>query len=278
MTNPRYVERNGHRTWLKWHRGRRRASDPAFTGKRLIEAMRLGASVEVDLVVHADHGCAILHDLQLDRETTGSGLVVRARASELRQLYLRGADGRPIPDRVMLLEDLCALLADDLPHPDGLLQLDFKQDAAALDPQTIAGFAASIGPLAPHMIVSGGDAEAVELLAAATPGLRRGYDPCYGASLAKLRSSGDFGRFTADALATAPRADFIYLSYEIVLEADQAGFDMIAACQAEGHRVDAWTISAVNPTTLSQVNRLLALKVDQITTDDPEGLAMALTI
>lgn len=40
--------------------------------------------------------------------------------------------------------------------------------------------------------------------------------------------------------------------------------------------MDAWTIREVTPSSLSQVNRLLALKVDQITTDDPEGLLAAL--
>lgn len=277
MADPLYVERDGHRTWLKWHRGRRKASDPVFTGKRIVEAMRLGASVEVDLVVHADHGMAVLHDLTLERETTGTGAIAEARAADLRQLHLRNEAGAPIADTVLLLEDLCALLARQQPHPDALLQLDFKQDAAALDPRTIANFAASIGGLAPHMIVSCGDALAVEQLATATPALRRGYDPCYGASLERLQASGDFARFTADALAIAPEADLIYLHYEIVLEADRSGFDIIAAFQAAGHRVDAWTIRAVTPITVSQVNRLLALKVDQITTDDPEGLAMALT-
>jgi glycerophosphoryl diester phosphodiesterase len=276
MADPLYIERNGHRTWLKWHRGRRKASDPVFTGTRIIEAMQLGASVEVDLVLHADHGCAILHDLLLERETTGTGPVAMARADDLRQLHLRGEDGQPIADKVMLLEDLCILLAQQQPHPDALLQLDFKQDSAALDAPTIASFANSIGALAPHMIVSCGDAEAVERLATATPGLRRGYDPCYGASLERLKASGDFARFAADALATAPQADLIYLHYEIVLEADRNGYDIIAAFQAAGHRVDAWTIRSVTPTTVSQVERLLALNVDQITTDDPEGLTMAL--
>jgi len=277
MANPLFVERNGHRTWLKWHRGRRKISDPAFTGKRIIEAMRLGASVEVDLVVHADHGLAVLHDLTLERETTGTGAVAETRAADLRSLHLRNEAGEPIADTVLLLEDLCALLAKEQPHADALLQLDFKQDAAALDAQTIANFAAGIGALGSHMIVSGGDAAAVEQLASATPGLRRGYDPCYGASLERLQASGDYAQFTADALATAPEADLIYLHYEIVLEADRSGFDIIAACQAAGHRVDAWTIRTVTPLTVSQVNHLLALKVDQITTDDPEGLAMALS-
>jgi hypothetical protein len=37
--------------------------------------------------------------------------------------------------------------------------------------------------------------------------------------------------------------------------------------------VDAWTINSVTPQSTDAVERLLRLKVDQITTDDPEGLA-----
>ena len=276
MTAPLFIDRNGHRSWIKWHRGRRNAADPVFTGKRILEAMHLGASVEVDLVVHADHGLAVLHDLTLDRETTGHGPVGAAQAETLRKLHLRDNAGQPIADNVLLLEDLCALLTREKPHPDALLQLDFKEDAAALDDRTVANFATSIAALGPHMIVSGGDAAAVARLADAVPGMRRGYDPCYGPSLAQLQADGDFVRFTNEALAVAPGADLIYLHHEIVLEADSAGYDMIAAIHAAGHRVDAWTIRQVTPASLSQVERLLALKVDQITTDDPEGLTMAL--
>ena len=57
------VTRDGHRTFLKWHRARRRAADPVFTGRRILEGMALGASVEVDLVLHADDGFAVLHNL-----------------------------------------------------------------------------------------------------------------------------------------------------------------------------------------------------------------------
>ena len=69
----------------------------------------------------------------------------------------------------------------------------------------------------------------------------------------------------------------IYLAHEIVAAADLAGFDMIGACHAEGKRVDAWTIQHVTPCSLARCERLIALGVDQITTDDPEGLATALS-
>ncbi|MCS6758674.1 MAG: hypothetical protein MO852_06290 [Candidatus Devosia euplotis] len=117
MHDPIYIERYGHRTWLKWHRGRRRATDPVFTGRRILEAMTLGTSVEIDLVIHADHGCAILHNLTLDDETTGTGRVIDTHAADLRALQLRDNAGQPIADRIMLLDDLAALLAQHRPTP-----------------------------------------------------------------------------------------------------------------------------------------------------------------
>ena len=68
----------------------------------------------------------------------------------------------------------------------------------------------------------------------------------------------------------------IYLAYPIVLSAADAGFDMVGAFQRAGRRVDAYTIKTADATTRPTVERLLDLRVDQITTDDPEGLAALL--
>ncbi len=275
MSDPLHIDRDGHRTYIKWHRGRRRPSDPVFTGARIVEAMRLGASVEVDLVIHADHGCAVLHDLTLERETTGAGRVRDTGAAALRQLHLRDNDGQPVSDRVLLLEDLCDLLAREDVHPDALLQLDFKENLAALLPQIAANFAKSVAPIVGSLILSGGDFDAIATLARSAPGLVTGYDPCYGESLARLQSSGDYRGFIEQALATAPDAGMIYLAYDIILAAEEAGIDIVAPVHAAGRRVDAWTINRITPQTIGRIERLLRLKVDQITTDDPEGLAKA---
>jgi len=276
MVDPLYIDRDGHRTWLKWHRARRKATDPVFTTTRILEGMRLGASVEVDLVIHADHGCAVLHNFELEKETTGRGLVRGTSAEVLRGLYLRDNGGAVLPDKVLLLEDLCALLVEQPAQQGALLQLDFKEDLAALDDRTIANFANSVGPVADAFILSGGDIGAIRTLSSAVPALKTGYDPCYGDSLARLQASGDFASFIGEALTAAPQADMIYLAYEIVLSAQDAGFDIVGPIHAVGKRVDAWTIRQVTPASLEQVERLLALKVDQITTDDPEGLHAAL--
>jgi len=273
---PISVTRNGHRTFFKWHRGRRKLSDPVFTGRRIIEGMQAGASVEVDLVVHADNGMAVLHNLSLEGETTGTGLVRGTRAAVLRDLNLRGNDGQPIADKVMLLEDLAALLARDGAHPDGLLQLDYKEDARALSPEVVRNFAKALAPVAGHFIVSSGDAESVRMLTGAVPGIHIGYDPCHEGAIERLMATRDFAGFVAGAVADSPKSELDYIAWELVLEADKDGFDLIGAFHAHGRRIDAYTIRQIDAQTLPIIERLLALKVDQITTDDPEGMAAAL--
>jgi glycerophosphoryl diester phosphodiesterase len=277
MSDPVGVTRNGHHTFFKWHRARRHASDPAFTARRVLEGMALGASVEVDLVRHAGNGFAVLHDHEsIARETTGQGAAIDRTPEELRALHLRGNDWLPVPDRVMLLEDLCELLRRTPPHPGALLQLDYKENQRPLDAATVAAFSASVRPVAASMILSSGEAQSVRLLTAATPGLHVGYDPCHGDSIARLHQTHDFAGFVADAIAASPDAEMIYLAWTVVLHADRAGFDVIAAFQRAGRRIDAYTIKAADAETRPVIERLLDLRVDQITTDDPEGLAALL--
>ena len=272
MSDPIFITRNGHRTWLKWHRGRRKASDPVFTGARILEAMRLGASVEVDLVVTGDKGMAVLHDLKLDRETTGTGPVAAATDATIRQLHLRGNDGAPIPDKVMLLDDLCGLMGKGKVHPDALLQLDYKEDETALDAAAIAKFAAATRPVAGNIIISSGSAAALRLLTSAVPGMRSGYDASDEERFKDALANGTLRAFVDDAVAALDGTDLIYLYWEIVTRSADAGFDIVEAFHRHGKRIDAWTIREASAAMKPHVERLLALKVDQITTDDPEGL------
>lgn len=278
MSDPISITRNGHVTWFKWHRARRRLADPVFTGKRVLEAMAMGASIEVDLVVTGDKGFAVLHDETLDRETTGQGPVAHTSDDVIRLLRLRDNSGTPITEPVMLLDDLCTLMASRKVHPDALLQLDYKPDDTVLDGRAIANFRRATLPVAKNIIVSSGSAAAVKLLTDAVPGMKIGYDPCYGESLAALQRTGDGAAFVAAALEASPDAEMIYLAWQIVIEADKAGYDMIGAFHAANRRVDCWTIKDSGPESVATVERLLALKVDQITTDDPEGLVAALGV
>lgn len=272
MSDPIFITRNGHRTWLKWHRGRRKASDPVFTGARILEAMRLGASVEVDLVVTGDKGMAVLHDIKLDRETTGSGPVAAATDATIRQLHLRGNDGAPIADKVMLLDDLCALMGEGKVHPDALLQLDYKEDETVLNARAIEKFARATKPVAGNIIISSGSAAALKLLTAAVPGMCSGYDASDEGRFKDALANGRLQAFVDDAVTALDGTDLIYLYWEIVTRSADAGFDIVEAFHRHGKRIDAWTIREASAAMKPHVERLLALKVDQITTDDPEGL------
>jgi glycerophosphoryl diester phosphodiesterase len=270
---PISVTRNGHRTFFKWHRARRTVTDPVFTGRRIIEGMQAGASVEVDLVVTADHNFAVLHNFSLEEETTGTGLVRETPSAVLRDLHLRDNDGRPIGDRVMLLDDLCALMASAGVHRDALLQLDFKEDDTALEQASLATFKRATAPFARNIIVSSGNARAVEMLTGEVPGMLAGFDPSDEAVFSAALADGALDGFVQDAVAASPRAEIIYLAWQIVTLSADAGYDIVAAFHRHGRRIDAWTVKAANADTVPVVERLLALKVDQITTDDPEGMA-----
>lgn len=276
MADPVSITRDGHRTFFKWHRGRRFGSDPVFTGRRILEGMALGASVEVDLVVTADKGFAVLHDMTLDRETTGSGAVATTSDAMIRRMRLRGNDGAPIDEPVMLLDDLCALMAKGTVHPDALLQLDCKEDETVLDARAVENFARAVRPVARNIIVSSGSAAAIRMLEAAVPGMQTGFDPSDEERFKAALAVGNPQGFVDDAIAALPDGDMVYLYWEMVTTAADAGFDLVDAFHKYGKRIDAWTIRTVDVASLTAVDRLLSLKVDQITTDDPEGLAAAL--
>jgi glycerophosphoryl diester phosphodiesterase len=259
-----------HVTRLKWHRLQRSRDDLPFTPQRLLEGLAAGASMEVDLRLHADHSFVCLHDETLDRETSGTGAVARASLEQLRRLRLRGAE-TATGEGLILLEDL-AELARGMSAPDALIQLDLKEADAALDRQTVENFRRTLACVADRCILSGCDWRAVTRLATAVPAMRRGFDPCADDTLEHLRDGLDCLDFAETALATAPEAEMIYLDYRIVLAADAMGIDLVAPFRAAGKAVDAWTLNTDHPDARRSLQRLLALKVDQITTDEPEAL------
>ncbi len=260
-----------HRVRLKWHRMKRRVGDIPFTPEILAEAMALGASSEVDLRVHGEGGFAVLHDDTLDRETSGQGPVAAASVAALRALSMRAPDGTITGERVLLLDDLAALAANEA-APDALVQLDLKEDAAAITPLIVARFADVMAGVAERFILSGGDWTAVSRLASAVPGLAAGFDPCDEATLGRLVTTEDFEAFVEGALAAAPRASTIYLAYPIVLKAAALGYDIVGAFHDADRLIDAYTLNTAHPNAGATLRQLVALEVDQITTDEPIAL------
>jgi glycerophosphoryl diester phosphodiesterase len=258
----------GHTIRLKWHRLRRELGDPVFTLRRLEEGLALGASLEIDLRLHAGGGFVVLHDDTLERETTGSGKVADATAAELKSLRIRWRDGQPTGSPLLLLEDIAPLIRRH-PSTQALLQLDLKEEISRLSDGVVGSFTDGLAGLGPHLTVSGEDWAAVKRLAEGVRGMGTGYDPCELAEARRLETRADVTRLVDVTGRIAPEADTIYLDYRLILAAERLGHDVVAAFHSRGQKIDAWTLNTDQPDATRFLQRLVDLRVDQITTDEP---------
>jgi glycerophosphoryl diester phosphodiesterase len=275
MAEPIRIHHAGRSAVLKWHRARRRADDPAFTAARILQGLRAGASVEIDINPLACGDFAVIHDATLDRETTGTGFVAAMTGAAFARLHRRTEDGAPTDEPALTLSALARALGRAA-DPRALLQLDLKCGDADLTPAHAERLAAILAPMQGEIILSGGDAAAVLRLAAAVPRLLQGFDPCHDDSVVNLARTGDLDGFVAAALAAAPDAAMIYLDLRLPLLAAGRGADLIAPFHRAGKRVDCYTLPATTPEIAAIARQLVSLGADQITTDDPEGLARAI--
>jgi len=263
------ITHKGHFTRLKWHRLRRSFRDPLFSARVMAEGFRLGASTELDLRVRADSGFVVLHDEALEGETNGHGLIREASADDIRNLRFREGGHSPI-----LGEDLASML--ETAHPDALLQFDMKDTLAVIGQRGLDHLAGYFAGAGSSVIVSGADLDLILAVKQRLPGVRRGIDPTD--KLADIQKAEGWSavekELSAD-LRGATEPDTIYLHWPMLLDAAKAGLDMIDLCHDAGKLVDAWTFNLKHPDAgfdtaeAHDFSALMALKPDQITTDEP---------
>ncbi|MCJ9750064.1 glycerophosphodiester phosphodiesterase [Neorhizobium sp. BETTINA12A] len=263
------IAHQGHFTRLKWHRLRRSFKDPLFSARVMVEGFRLGASTELDLRVRADGGFVVLHDEELDGETTGHGLIRDALPETIRGLSLLQGGHPPI-----LSEDLATML--ETAHPDALLQFDMKDGLEAIGARGMDHLADHFGNDGSSIIVSGADLDLVVAIKQRLPGLKRGIDPT--GKLMEIYHHQGLKAVETDLradIAGPTEPDTIYLHWPLVLQAAKDGLDLIGLCHDAGRLVDAWTFNLKNPdagfdeTEARSFSALMELKPDQITTDEP---------
>jgi glycerophosphoryl diester phosphodiesterase len=269
------IEFEGHSPLLKWHRLRRRMADPLFSAEVMTEGFKAGASMELDLRVRADGGFVVLHDKELEGETTGRGLVAQEGLADLRDLRMKDGN-RPL----LYSEDLAAMLQSA--HPDALLQFDMKDDYEAIGEKGIAHLAEHLQQISASVIVSAGSLELILAVKDKLPHLRRGIDPTN--KLGDIAKAEGWKAVEKELLAdlrgpTEPET--IYLYWPMLLDAAKAGLDMIALCHSEAKLVDAWTFTLKDPdggfsdAEWTNFSALVALKPDQITTDEALATELA---
>lgn len=263
------ITHKGHFTRLKWHRLRRSFKDPLFSAHVMAEGFRLGASTELDLRVRADSGFVVLHDEALEGETNGRGLIREASADDIGGLRLREGGHPPI-----LSEDLAAML--ETAHPDALLQFDMKDTLAVIGPRGLDHLAEYFAGAGSLIIVSAHDLGLILAVKERLPGVRRGIDPTHKlGDIGKAEGWGAAERELRADLSGPTEPDTIYLYWPMLLDAARAGLDMIGLCHDAGKLVDAWTFNLKNPDAgfntaeARDFAALMALKPDQITTDEP---------
>ncbi|MEJ1158445.1 glycerophosphodiester phosphodiesterase [Prosthecomicrobium sp. N25] len=258
---------------LKWHMLRRRKTEPAHQRDSLRAALEAGAACEVDVVLTRDGHALCLHDRTLDRETSGTGPVAAAARADIERLRQRGPDGRLLDSPPLFLDEVVAAVAAHGRPDGGLVQLDVKEPAFRLDAAARRAIGAVLGDLAPRFVAGGAEWEAIEDLAEAAPGLRKGFDPL---AFYTRRLPADpawfeaLGTFT---LRTAPDAAIFYLEARLVLAGLDAGVNLVDRVGRAGAEVDAWTVDADRPDLLAVLRRLIGAGCRQITTNDPLALA-----
>ncbi|WP_341487966.1 glycerophosphodiester phosphodiesterase family protein [Pararhizobium sp. A13] len=275
MVSELKIEYANHPVRLKWHRLRRQLSDPLFSIDVMRTGFALGASMELDLRVRGDGGFVVLHDEELEGETTGQGRISAKSLNELRDARMR--DGGTA---LTFSEDLASMLQSA--HPDALLQFDMKDDFEAIGGKGIAHLAAHFQNMRASVIVSGSCLDLIIAVKEKLPHLLRGIDPTD--KLVDIYQQEGLKAVEKSLLAdlggpTEP--DTIYLQWSLLLQAARDGLDMVSLCQSEGKRVDAWTFTLTSPAggfsdaEWHDFSALMALKPDQITTDEAPAMARA---
>ncbi len=260
---PTTLRHEGRTLRLKWHKLRRHPDDPPFGRGNLRAGLAGGASLEVDLRRLACGRMVCLHDATLEGETTGSGPLAGIDALAIGKLRMRGSGEPPL-----LLEELVDAVRHGPCALETRIQLDLKATAGEIDEASHGLLVTALGGLAERFILSGCDWDAVSRLGGAVPGLALGYDPGD-----DLRA----GQGDVEALVRerAPGADTIYLHRGLVRAAQEAGDPLVARLQAQGHRVDCWTIDHGTATATADLRAAIAAGCDQITTNSPAAWAMA---
>jgi glycerophosphoryl diester phosphodiesterase len=241
--------------------------------------------LEID--VHSLDGpdYAVFHERRLETETDGKGSIGRATAEELRRThFLHDPDDRP-----PLLSEVVDAARDSSVE----LQLDLK-DWRPLGEARVRSLLDVIGPVQERVIISTGQDWNLRRLHRADPELALGFDPGHyidhaieGADVFLPRTMGAyryrddhpmaFGKTEAvqDYLAErwslllvqAPWASELFLSYLLILQMLEDGFNICSWLHERDIDVTAWTPDCTTTKSIRVLQRLMDAGVDRITTN-----------
>lgn len=268
----------------------------------LAKCLDSGAAViEIDVLPLADGSFALLHDQNLDEETSGTG-----RAPEMKRAYIASltyrVNGEVTDEKIGFLEAAIDLLKT---HSETQrLQLDLSP-FTPLTRGVLQNFIDILEPALERIQVTSVADWAIRSLAEFAPGLSLGFDPllyldieggdprpedvppfrvgAYGLrddhplSAYQWGPVGDYFAARGGALLTqVPEGCEWFIRGEVLRTALEAGFNWIEFLHQQGSKVDAWTIDVTQPEQVDLARSLVKHGVDELTTDSPVQLAQHL--
>jgi glycerophosphoryl diester phosphodiesterase len=257
------------------------------------------AGVErIELDIHSLDGddYAVSHDRRLEDSTTGTGSIGRATPAEFAAVRFTAQSG----ERPPLLSEVVAAARGCRTE----LQLDLK-DWRPLDSRRLRALCDVVAPVRERVIVSSGQDWNLRLLHAADADLPYGFDPGHyldhateGGVVFLPRALGAYGyrddhplavgrtgdtpgylRARMEALALqAPAAREWFLSYRLVLQMLDDGFNPAAFLAARGIEANAWTPDYDGAQSVAMLQRLLDAGIQRITTNTTRAWQAALEV
>jgi glycerophosphoryl diester phosphodiesterase len=259
---------------------------------------RRASWIEVDATALADSDYLLVHDADLESETTGTGAVAGCSAEHAADLFIKH-QGVATTSRVPRLSQVVEIMARR--GGASRLQVDFKDVTPFPSDEPLRRLARILKPLGVRALVSTTADWQLRRLRSVAPLLELGFDIHFYLDLRPEGSTepsppqirGAYGYYddhpiarhhfwpTADYLADrcaafvglVPGATTFYINHHFLVRSLDDGFNWASDLHRAGIKVDAWTLDADNPVAVTNARRLLAAGVDQFTTNTPTDLA-----
>lgn len=257
--------------------------------------------VEIDVTALADSDYLIVHDPELESETSGQGAVAALSPHAARALYIKHQDQvtrHPVP----LLSDVVELFRASPGQTQ--LQLDFKNVIPFPADEPLRRLIHLIEPLGARVLVSSTADWQLRQLRRLAPSLRLGFDimlylfywqpnkppriarhPPYtlGAygyyddhplASARIWSAGDYLLDRCESLmGLVPNVSVFYIEHSLLAQSLEDGFNWAEPLHARGVQLAAWTMDVTDPVARATAPKLYKAGVDLFASNTPRALS-----
>jgi glycerophosphoryl diester phosphodiesterase len=261
--------------------------------------------IELDITALASADYLLVHDPDLESETSGAGPVANLAPEQAKPLTIKHS-GNVTPYRVPLLSQVVELFKRR--GGNTLLQLDFKNVFPLANDEPLSRLTNLIKPLGEQVLVSSGADWQLRKIRKRAPWLKLGFDVMYYIDWqpankprdprAIPKHIGKYGYYDDHPIAstnTWSAADYLqdrceslmglvpdvsafYLEHPLVAQSLADGFNWAESLHKRGIKLDAWTMDVTNPVAVANAPHLLAAGVDMFTTNTPKALAELLKL